>query len=167
MQFNNNKNTNSYFIHKTHFEVKYLENINKRVILERNTLVPSPYTTWSRDNRKLLSVFSYWGWTKLLKLFELTYPSAAWDLRDIAVCSVCSVLMVNEPSWSSCVCLCRNLAADGPSAAAEVRAVPDLRAPHRSAAHRSETSRRDLAAALRNQPDSRSVHRTLVHYSAN
>lgn len=57
--------------------------------------------------------------------------------------------------------LCRNVTADGPPAAAEVRAVPDIGAPHRGVADCSETGRRDLAAALRDQPDSRSVHHLL------
>lgn len=61
-----------------------------------------------------------------------------------------------------CCVLCRNVTADGPAAAAEVCAVPDIRAPHRGVADCSETGRRDLAAALRDQPDSRSV--TIHHW---
>lgn len=91
-----------------------------------------------------------WPWTIVIGI-----PNFSQNCTPLLL--ILNLFYVFKHIKKVCRVLCRNVTADGPAAAAEVRAVPDIGAPHRGVADCSETGRRDLAAALRDQPDSRSV----------
>ncbi|CAM4610578.1 unnamed protein product [Lepidochelys kempii] len=87
---------------------------------------------------------------------KITSVSCACGSRDIFYCAprggAFSLPHPQRPAGGTASAHLRDPLPDEPRPAAEVRAVPDQRPPHRGAAHRPAAGRRDPPAGLRDQP---------------